>query len=121
MPVNVLSTVTLTDVSAWIRPALVADALSGPPDSSTAMLTRDVNNIRDTLGRFAPELLTTEFAREMWALFEKGELLPNSKLTGTFVFDESAADVDAVMDAIEEARKEALIREQGRQEAAFRD
>ena len=27
-----------------------------------------------TLGRFAPELLETEFAREMWALFEQGEL-----------------------------------------------
>ena len=28
-----------------------------------AMLERDVNNIRDTLGRFAPELLETEFTR----------------------------------------------------------
>jgi RIO kinase 1 len=39
-----------------------------------AMLERDVNNIRNTLGRFAPELLETQFAREMWALFEQGEL-----------------------------------------------
>jgi RIO kinase 1 len=38
-------------------------------NGALAMLKRDVNNIRNTLGRFAPELLDTEFAREMWALF----------------------------------------------------
>jgi hypothetical protein len=37
------------------------------------MLERDVNNLRGTLGRVAPELLATEFAREMWSLFEQGE------------------------------------------------
>ena len=57
----------------------------------------------------------------MWALYEKGELLPDSPLTGAFVFDESAADVDAVMASIDEARKEAQIRQQGREEAALRD
>ncbi len=46
------------------------------------MLERDVNNLRSTLGRFAPELLATEFAREMWALFEQGELQPETELTG---------------------------------------
>jgi len=43
-------------------------------NGALAMLERDVNNIRGTLGRFAPELLDTEFAREMWSLFEQGEL-----------------------------------------------
>ena len=43
-------------------------------NNAFAMLERDVNNIRDTLGRFAPELLETQFAREMWSLFEQGEL-----------------------------------------------
>jgi len=42
-------------------------------NAAFAMLERDVNNLRATLGRFAPELLATEFAREMWALFEQGE------------------------------------------------
>ena len=56
-----------------------------------AMLERDVNNIPRHLGRFAPELLTTQYAAEMWALFEQGELKPDTLLTGIFVRDETAA------------------------------
>lgn len=81
-----------------------------------AMLERDVNNLRNTLGRFAPELLTTEFAREMWALFEQGELRPDSKLTGLFARDESATDPSGVMLVIEDAREEATRRQLGREE-----
>src|SRR5438874_10160973 len=51
-------------------------------NGALAMLERDVNNLRGTLGRFAPELLQTEFAREMWALFEQGELTADSTLKG---------------------------------------
>jgi RIO kinase 1 len=60
-----------------------------------AMLERDVNDIRGTLGRFAPELLETEFAREMWAVFEQGELTADSKLRGVFARDETAAAANA--------------------------
>jgi RIO kinase 1 len=80
------------------------------------MLERDVNNLKTSLGRFAPELLTTEFAREMWALFEQGELRPDSELTGVFVRDETSADVDGVMLEIDEARDEAIRRQLGRDE-----
>jgi len=80
-----------------------------------AMLERDVNNIRGTLGRFAPELLKTEFAREMWAQFEQGALTPDSKLTGVFARDEATADAAAVLVAVEDAREEALQRELGRE------
>jgi RIO kinase 1 len=90
-------------------------------NAARAMLLRDVHNLRDTLARFAPELASTHYGEEMWALFEKGELQADSKLTGRFVFDEGLADVDAVMASIDEARKEALIRQQGREEAALRD
>ena len=57
----------------------------------------------------------------MWSLYEKGELKPDTLLTGQFVFDRRRADVRSVMQSIDEARKEALIREQGRKEAAERD
>jgi RIO kinase 1 len=80
-----------------------------------AMLERDVNNIRNTLGRFAPELLETEFAREMWSLFEQGELKADSVLTGRFVREEKPNDPDSVLavidDAREEAKEEAIRRE----------
>jgi RIO kinase 1 len=83
-------------------------------NNALAMLQRDVKNLADTLGRFAPELLATDYAREMWALFERGELLADSQLTGVFVDDAAAADVGVVMSAIDDAREEAMRRELGR-------
>jgi RIO kinase 1 len=75
-------------------------------NAALAMLERDVNNLRTTLGRFAPELLTTEFAREMWSLFEQGELQPDTELSGIFVRDETVVDPASVMLVIEDAREE---------------
>jgi RIO kinase 1 len=86
-------------------------------NGALAMLERDVNNIRGTLGRFAAELLETEFAREMWALFEQGELTADSKLKGVFARDETTADAEGVLVAVEDAREEALRRELGRTES----
>jgi RIO kinase 1 len=80
-------------------------------NGALAMLERDVNNIRGTLGRFAPELLQTEFAQEMWSVFEQGELTGNSELTGIFARDETLADPKVVLSAIEDAREEAIRRE----------
>jgi RIO kinase 1 len=76
-------------------------------NNAFAMLERDVNNIRNTLGRFAPELLETQFAREMWSLFQQGELKAESTLTGVFARDESQTDPDSVLAVIEDARDEA--------------
>lgn len=90
-------------------------------NAARTMLLRDVNNLTASLGRWAPELLDTWYAEEMWALFEAGELHPDSELTGAFVHDESVADVDSVRDAINDAREEALIRQQGRELAAAED
>ena len=79
------------------------------------MLERDVNNIRATLGRFAPELLRTEFAREMWALYEQGELRPDSSLTGVVLLEEAPANPGSVMRVIDDAREEAIRRRLGRE------
>jgi RIO kinase 1 len=87
-------------------------------NNAFAMLERDVNNLRATLGQFAPELLETRYASEMWALFSQGELKPDSVLTGVFIDDASEADVGVVMHAIDDAREEAIRRELGRQQAA---
>lgn len=82
------------------------------------MLRRDVNNMRATFSRFAPELQATEYALEIWDLYEAGTLQPDTALTGRYVHDETAADVDAVLDEIEEARREALARALGREAAS---
>jgi RIO kinase 1 len=90
-------------------------------NAARTMLLRDVHNLRDSLGRFAPEIGHTHFGEEMWALYERSELRPESELTGRFVFNERTADVRAVMASIEDARHEAMLRQQGREEAALAD
>lgn len=82
-----------------------------------AMLVRDVSNVSATLGRFAPELLATRHAEEMWELYAAGELQPDTPLTGTFVDDETAADVAGTLLDIEDAREEAIRRQLGREAA----
>lgn len=76
-------------------------------NNAFAMLERDVNNMRATFGAAAPELLETQYAHEIWQLYEAGELTPERPLTGLFVHDASAADVDAVLVHIEDERREA--------------
>ena len=90
-------------------------------NNARAMLLRDVANLRGTLARFAPELESTHYGEEMWALFEKGELLPDATLTGRFRFDTRKANVGAVLMSIEDARQEAIIRQQGREAAENAD
>ena len=94
---------------------------AGGNNAARTMLLRDVNNLTASLGAWAPELLDTWYGEEMWALFEAGALRPDSELTGTFVHDESAPDIDGVRQAINDAREEALIRQQGREAAAAED
>ncbi len=80
------------------------------------MLERDVGNMAEYFGQFAPELKYTRYAKEMWALFEEGKLTPESPLTGQFDEPEDAADLDAVMREIkaalaDEARRQAALAE----------
>ena len=63
-------------------------------------------------GQFAPELLGTQYAEEMWALYEDGELKPEVELTGRFTTDSTESDVDGVLKEI----KAVLLEEEKRQE-----
>ncbi|MEA3300611.1 MAG: PA4780 family RIO1-like protein kinase [Pseudomonadota bacterium] len=91
------------------------DAAANP--HARAMLERDVNNMTQYYGQYAPDLLGTRYAREIWALYESGDLTPDTALTGEFEDDAEDADVDAVMAAIKAAFEEEQIRQQGRREA----
>jgi RIO kinase 1 len=86
-------------------------------NNAFAMLQRDVNNMRSTFGRALPELLDTQYAHEIWKLYEAGELTPDSVLTGRFAHDPAAADVNAVLNQIEDERREAEARQRRREEA----
>lgn len=62
--------------------------------------------------QYAPVLLDSHYAKEIWALYEDGELHPDTELTGYFEESTQAADVDAVLEEI----KMAFAEEQARQE-----
>ena len=83
-----------------------------------AMHARDVNNMTDFYGLFAPELLETRYAKEMWALYEAGKLQPNSKLTGEFEESTELANVDAVLAEIDAVKMEEMQRLERLQAAA---
>ncbi|MEJ6590930.1 MAG: PA4780 family RIO1-like protein kinase [SAR86 cluster bacterium] len=82
-----------------------------------AMLARDVGNITGYYGLFAPELLDTRYAQELWALYEEGALEPDTPLTGVFEESTELADVDAVMAEIDAVRMEEMERLERLQEA----
>ncbi|WP_144209581.1 PA4780 family RIO1-like protein kinase [Shewanella donghaensis] len=75
-------------------------------NNAKVMLERDVNNMTRYYSQFAPELAPTKYAKEMWSLYEKGDLLPDTELTGHFEEDTSAADVDSVLEEIQAAFEE---------------
>ncbi len=74
------------------------------------MLLRDVDNLRNYFGRFAPELLHTEYGREIWDLYERGLLQPEAVLTGRFERKAAPVDVGSVMSEIDAARAEEAAR-----------
>jgi RIO kinase 1 len=74
------------------------------------MLLRDVDNLRDFFGRFAPELLSTAFGPEIWALYERGALQADTVLTGRFEATTAPVDVGGVMREIDDARAEEAAR-----------
>ena len=86
-------------------------AIDAAANSTAAeMLERDVNNLRSYFSAFAPSLADSQYGKEIWALYESGLLQPDQVLTGQVELDESLADVDAVLQQIEEAIKENEIR-----------
>ena len=77
-----------------------------------SMLERDVNNMTQYYGQFAPELLGSQYAKEIWALYEDGKLKPGIELNGNFAEDTQLLDVDGVLEEI----KAVLFEEKKRQE-----
>jgi RIO kinase 1 len=68
------------------------------------MLERDVVNITAYFCRFAPELLATEYGKEIWKLYVNGKLNPLTELTGRFEQSGNPADVVGVMGDIDSTR-----------------
>ena len=75
-------------------------------NSAGMMLERDVVNMAIYFGGFAPELLKTDYGKEIWALYESGKLQHDTSLTGRFKRSTVDADVDKVMQVIDDAREQ---------------
>ena len=74
------------------------------------MLMRDVDNLRNFFGRFAPALLSTRYGPEMWSLYAGGLLVPGMALTGRYEQRAGAVDLSGVLREIEDARLEEAAR-----------
>lgn len=86
-------------------------------NNAQAMFARDVNKMTDYYAQFAPQLKQNNYAGEIWALYEAGELEPDLELTGEFEDDTHSADVDDIMLAIKAAWEEEEERRQRQHEA----
>ncbi len=73
-------------------------------NNAKVIFTRDINNLRNFFGCFADEIFYTDYAGEIWSIFEKGKLTPEVVLTGKFQADEKQVNVKEVLSEIDEAR-----------------
>ncbi len=74
------------------------------------MLLRDVGNLRDFFGQFAPALLTTDYGPEIWSLYQAGTLTNDTPLTGRYERKHADVDMQAVLREIDDARAEDAAR-----------
>lgn len=81
-------------------------------NNARKMLDRDVRNMTEYYAQYAPELLETRYAAEMWSLYEEGKLTPESELTGHFADPEGEADVDSVVAEIRAVLEEEAARQE---------
>ncbi len=86
-------------------------------NNAEAMLERDVNNMKNYYGMFAPELLKTQYAKEIWMLFEQGELEPDCNLTGYVEENTDTTDIDNVLVEIKAALEEEDAKQERLREA----
>lgn len=75
-------------------------------NNARALLERDVANLAAYFSQFAPELAPTRYGPEIWALYESGQLLPDSPLTGHYCPEEIPADVAEILQVIDAAEAE---------------
>jgi len=74
------------------------------------MLLRDVGNLRDFFGQFAPELLRTHYGDEIWELYQRGALFPDTELSGTFKREVGPVDVRGLLREVDDAKAEEAAR-----------
>jgi RIO kinase 1 len=85
-------------------------AIQSTANNAFRLFERDLVQLAAFFGRFAPEIVATDYAHEMWKLYENGKLKPDTKLTGYFQHSTKKADVTAVLEEIRAAEEDEMIR-----------
>ncbi|QZA76368.1 serine protein kinase RIO [Deefgea tanakiae] len=80
-------------------------------NQAAAMLERDVDNLAEYFGQFAPELNGSQYGKEIWKLYEGGLLSPDAPLTGKVKQDHRKVDVRGVLREVEHVKEEHLQRQ----------
>ena len=107
----------LVDVNGPVIIDLPQAVNAAANNNAESMLKRDVDNMTRYYSQYAPELLRSQYGKEIWALFENGELQPETELTGHYAENTQAADVDGVMLEIKSIIEEEQDRKQRLMEA----
>lgn len=89
-------------------------AVQATSNTAFSILERDLKQLTAYLGRAAPELLKTQYPKEIWNLYKNAKLKPDSPLTGQFAQNNKKADVEGVLQEIEAAREEEMKRREYR-------
>ena len=107
----------LVDVNGPVIIDLPQAVNAAANNNAESMLKRDVDNMTRYYSQYAPDLLKSQYGKEIWALFENGELQPETELTGHYAENTQAADVDGVMLEIKSIIEEEQDRKQRLMEA----
>jgi RIO kinase 1 len=76
------------------------------------LLLRDVSNLKHFFARYSRNLLRLKYGPEMWDLYEKGKLEPNTVLTGVFHVSKKKVDSEAILREIQAAAREEAARQE---------
>jgi RIO kinase 1 len=76
-----------------------------------SMLERDVGNLSTFFGQFAPDLINTQYGKEIWALYARGALSLEVELTGRVKENNKAVDLKSVIRVIDAVRDEETARQ----------
>ncbi len=78
--------------------------------SAREILIRDVNNLNQFLLGYGPTKRPLQHAAEMWAMYEKGELLPDTKLTGIYKASKARVDLQGLLKELEDDEADEMRR-----------
>lgn len=85
-------------------------AVQATANNAFAIFERDLIQLSKFFGRYAPDIVTSSYPKEIWKLYEMGKLKPDTKLTGLFKDTSKKANVASVLEEIDAAKEDEMKR-----------